>query len=110
MRKNDKPRNRIMALENVKECNTNITVGSLFRGFEETAYIRNGLGDIGSPKEITDKNIHRPGLALAGYVELFTYDRVQILECGKCSYLNHLTFAERIRSISDNLIVPCILA
>ena len=30
-------------------------------------------------KKVVESNLHRPGLALAGYVELFTYQRVQIL-------------------------------
>jgi len=34
---------------------------------------------ISPDKLITDKDIHRPGLALAGYIDLFTYKRIQVL-------------------------------
>lgn len=60
---------------------------------------------------VHESNLHRPGLALAGYVDLFTFDRVQILGNTECQYLSHLPQAERERSFS-NLIqfaVPCIL-
>jgi HPr kinase/phosphorylase len=33
----------------------------------------------------------RPGLALAGYVDLFTHKRVQVLGNTECQYLEHLT-------------------
>jgi len=67
-------------------------------------------GDIGFEREITDKNIHRPGLALAGYVELFTYDRVQIFGNTEIRYLNHLTFDERINAFNTifKFDLPCI--
>jgi len=60
---------------------------------------------------VTEDNLHRPGLALAGYVELFTYQRVQILGNTENRYLHHLGAAER-RSAFQNLIqfeVPCII-
>ena len=34
---------------------------------------------VGFEKEIKDQNLHRPGLALAGFVELFTYNRIQLI-------------------------------
>ena len=86
-----------MALENMKETqNNNITVGSLFEVLKKRLTLETTNGDVGFEREITDKNIHRPGLALAGYVELFTYDRVQIFGNTEVRYLNHLTFAERV--------------
>ena len=43
-----------------------------------------------SEKAITESNIHRPGLALAGYTELFTHQRVQVLGNTECRYLTWL--------------------
>ncbi len=100
-----------MALENIKEIqNNNITVGSLFEVLKKRLTLETANGDIGFAKEITDKNIHRPGLALAGYVELFTYDRVQIFGNTEVRYLNHLTFAERIKAFQTifQFDLPCI--
>ena len=33
---------------------------------------------ISEDKIIQEKDLHRPGLALAGYVDLFTHNRVQV--------------------------------
>lgn len=46
--------------------------------------------DVHAPREVTESNLHRPGLALAGYVDLFTYQRVQILGNTEHRYLHHL--------------------
>ena len=61
--------------ENVRES---ITVGFLYEGNKERLHLEMVAGSAGLTKEIRDKNLHRPGLALAGYVQLFRYDRVQI--------------------------------
>ncbi|MFO8098222.1 MAG: HPr(Ser) kinase/phosphatase [Salinibacter sp.] len=62
-------------------------------------------------REVTESNLHRPGLALAGYVDLFTHQRVQILGNTETRYLHHLDASER-RDAFDHLIqfpVPCIV-
>jgi HPr kinase/phosphorylase len=59
---------------------------------------------------VTESNLHRPGLVLAGYVELFTYQRVQILGNTENQYLRHLAPASR-RNAFQNLLqfpIPCI--
>jgi HPr kinase/phosphorylase len=63
-----------------------------------------------SGKLVTEKNLHRPGLALAGYVELFTYQRVQILGNTENQYLRYLGPAKR-KTAFQYLIqfdIPCI--
>jgi HPr kinase/phosphorylase len=39
---------------------------------------------------IKEAELHRPGLALAGYVELFTHQRIQVLGNTECQYLDFL--------------------
>ena len=100
-----------MALENIKETQNNtITVGSLFEVLKKRLKLETANGDVGFAREIADKNIHRPGLALAGYVELFTYDRVQIFGNTEVRYLNHLTFAERVKAFQTifQFDLPCV--
>ena len=100
-----------MSLDNIKEIhNNNITVGSLFEVLKKPLSLETVNGEIGFSREITDKNIHRPGLALAGYVELFTYDRVQIFGNTEVRYLNHLTFEERIKAFRTifQFDLPCV--
>jgi HPr kinase/phosphorylase len=41
--------------------------------------------------KITEHDINRPGLALAGYFEHFGYKRIQLLGKGEVAYLSHLS-------------------
>ena len=45
----------------------------------------------GFQKKIQEQNLHRPGLALAGFVDLFSYNRVQIFGNTEMSYLSKLS-------------------
>jgi HPr kinase/phosphorylase len=69
------------------------------------------LTDVGANERlITDKMLHRPGLALAGFVELFTYHRVQIVGNTESRYLQHLS-ANKRREAFEYLIrfdIPCL--
>jgi HPr kinase/phosphorylase len=100
-----------MALRDIKETKkNNMTVGFLFDVNKQRLKLESVNGDVGFEREIADKNIHRPGLALAGYVELFTYDRVQIFGNTEIKYLNHLTMDERINAFKTifKFDLPCI--
>lgn len=45
-------------------------------------------------RHLTESHVHRPGLALAGYTELFTHQRAQVLGNTECRYLAWLERAE----------------
>ncbi|MBD3384932.1 HPr(Ser) kinase/phosphatase [candidate division KSB1 bacterium] len=62
-------------------------------------------------RKIFEKELHRPGLALSGFVEVFTYWRVQIMGNTEIGYLNTLHGKERIRAIASVLgfDLPCII-
>ncbi len=101
-----------MALEGLKETQkSSITVGYLYEVNRVRLKLKLLNGEGGLEKELTDKNIHRPGLALAGYVELFTYNRVQIFGNTEIRYLQHLSFAERLKAFEKILQfdLPCIV-
>lgn len=101
-----------MALNNLKETRKkSITVGFLYESSRNRVKLKAVNGDVGFEKEVRDRNIHRPGLALAGYVELFTYDRVQIFGNTEVRYLQHLSLAERIKSFETifQFDLPCII-
>ena len=59
---------------------------------------------------VTESELHRPGLALAGYVDLFTHHRVQILGNTENQYLAQLDVEARKEAFSNILQfpVPCI--
>ena len=64
-----------------------------------------------SARMATESNLHRPGLVLAGYTELFTFHRVQILGNTETQFLRHLAAEARIKAFG-NLVefpIPCII-
>ena len=62
-------------------------------------------------RNIYDQNLHRPGLALAGFVELFAYKRVQVFGNTELKYLNNLSNAEQQSSLLKifKFEIPCII-
>jgi HPr kinase/phosphorylase len=61
-------------------------------------------------REVVESNLHRPGLALAGYTELFTHKRVQVLGNTESQFLTRFG-EERQREAFGHLVqfdVPCI--
>ncbi len=59
---------------------------------------------------VVESELNRPGLVLAGYTELFTYQRVQILGNTENRYLRHLSPKRRRRAFQNLLQfpIPCI--
>lgn len=68
-------------------------------------------GNFGLNKKITNKNLHRPQLALTGYVELFNYFPCQIFGNTEIFYLNSINKSERISAFANLLEfdLPCII-
>jgi HPr kinase/phosphorylase len=62
-------------------------------------------------RRIFERDLHRPGLAIAGFTNLFTYKRVQILGNTETRFLNHLGEEERKRAFANfvNFKIPCII-
>lgn len=61
-------------------------------------------------RHIVERNIHRPGLVLAGYTDLFQAQRVQVLGNTECRYLQHLNADERDRAFGTlvSYELPCL--
>ncbi|NBB85231.1 MAG: HPr kinase/phosphorylase [Bacteroidetes bacterium] len=61
--------------------------------------------------KVTESYLHRPGLALSGFVELYTHQRVQILGNTECAYLRSLDAAARREAVQRVLAfpVPCFI-
>jgi len=62
-------------------------------------------------KKIIDQNLHRPGLALTGFVDLFSYNRVQIFGNTENQYLLSLTAKKQASALETFLKfdIPCII-
>jgi HPr kinase/phosphorylase len=88
-----------------------ITVGFLYEQTHERFKLKQLNGENGFDNQIKDRNLNRPGLALAGYLELFTYDRVQIMGNTEIRYLNSLRPPQRTASFTSLLEfkIPCVI-
>ena len=88
-----------------------ITAGFLYQQTHDRFGLKQLNGEAGFDNQIRDKSLNRPGLALAGYVELFTYDRVQIMGNTEIRYLNSLKPSQRMAACTNLLEfkMPCII-
>jgi len=88
-----------------------ITVEFLIEQLTKTVFVPLDVVEEGDvARLVVESNLHRPGLALAGYVELFTHQRVQIIGNTESHYLQQLSDKDR-RSAFHNLIqfpIPCL--
>ncbi|MFA3781903.1 HPr(Ser) kinase/phosphatase [Melioribacteraceae bacterium 4301-Me] len=65
----------------------------------------------GLKRIINDQNLHRPGLALAGFVDLYSYNRVQVFGNTEMRYLNRLTSSKRKKALENifKFDIPCLI-
>jgi HPr kinase/phosphorylase len=88
-----------------------LQVGAFFQDMQDRLSLRLFNTPKGLVREIRQKDIHRPGLALAGFIDLFTFDRIQVLGNTEIRYLNSLS-AEAQRESLERIFrfeVPCII-
>jgi len=67
-----------------------ITVRTLLTERQSPLKLKLVCSENGLNRKITSSDFHRPGLALSGFVDLFTWNRVQILGNTEMSYLSGL--------------------
>jgi HPr kinase/phosphorylase len=88
-----------------------ITVETLFHENEKRLKLKLLTGKGSFSKKIVEKELHRPGLALAGFTDLFTFRRVQV--CGNTEglYLSELNRADRLKSLRKvfSFDIPCVI-
>lgn len=87
-----------------------ITVRTLLDENRERLSLKLVSGRKGLDNLIISLEINRPGLALAGFVDLFTYNRIQLIGNTELLYINSLTPQERIDAfeIICQFDLPCI--
>ena len=88
-----------------------ISVKYFFENTSKLFHLKSFTGELGFDRFITQQNLHRPGLALAGFVKLFSYDRVQVFGNTEISYLNSLTIDKRTEIFNTifEFEIPCIV-
>lgn len=87
-----------------------IKVGTFLSENKERLGLELVAGQKGLDSIIISLELNRPGLALAGFVDLFTYNRVQLIGNTELLYLNNLKKKERIEAfeIISQFDIPCI--
>lgn len=65
----------------------------------------------GFDNKIYEQNLHRPGLALAGFVELFSFSRIQIFGNTEMQYLEKLDDEKKAECLTRifHFNIPCII-
>jgi HPr kinase/phosphorylase len=89
----------------------NLTVEQLFGTAQTRLSLELVNGTYSFRKIIKESDINRPGLALAGFTKVFTYDRIQILGNTEMRFLEDMSPDERRRAIKPvlNFDIPCIV-
>ncbi|MCL4546958.1 MAG: HPr(Ser) kinase/phosphatase [Bacteroidetes bacterium] len=66
---------------------------------------------VGFDREIRDQNLHRPGLPLAGFLQLFSFNRIQVFGNTEMRYLKSLTVKDRIKALEKifKYDIPCFI-
>jgi len=66
---------------------------------------------VGFTREIRDQNLHRPGLPLAGFLDLFSYSRIQVFGNTENRYLINLNVEDRKNAIETifKYNIPCVV-
>jgi len=88
-----------------------LTVGTLFSDNQKRLKLQLLNSKAGFGRNISTQQLHRPGLALSGFLDLFTYDRIQIFGNTEIQYLNSLTPEKRQASLENVLgfEIPCVI-
>ena len=58
-------------------------------------------GDCSDHRFVREIELHRPGMALAGYIELFTFQRIQVIGNTESQFLERLSKKKKIEAFSN---------
>jgi len=89
----------------------NISVEFFYKNVHKSFNINLLSEKVGMDRKINDQNLHRPGLALAGFVDLFSYSRIQLFGNTEKKYLEQLSKSERIKAVKRlmEFPIPCVI-
>ena len=94
-----------------EEKNPSISVETFFLENKKTLILELISGQKGLQKKILEKNLHRPGLALAGFVDLFTFQRIHLCGTTEMTYLKKCSPEIRKKAIRKfmSFEIPCVV-
>ncbi len=67
-----------------------ISIGKMLEDYGDQLSLSSVAGEEGIGNTLSTSDVHRPGLALAGFLGLFTFDRVQVMGNTEMLYLSSL--------------------
>jgi len=79
----------------------NIGVARFYENYRESLQLQLVNSPLGMSRLITQPAINRPGLALAGYMEYFAFERIQVFGNSESAFLNSLEGEERRRRLEQ---------
>lgn len=83
-----------------------LTAGALLERLRETLQLEQVAGANGLDREVTNPEMSSPGLALAGYVDRFPHDRLQVFGETEVTYLQSLDAPQRRRNLKQFFSFP----
>lgn len=88
-----------------------LTVETLFEDNKQRLQLEVLNDTYSFQKQIKEREVHRPGLALSGFVDVFTYNRVQVIGNTELAYLETLTPTKREASLRKvfEFDIPCLV-
>jgi len=88
-----------------------ISVDFFYQSTKERFEIELLNKDVSLERPIVEQNLHRPGLALAGFVDLFSFKRIQICGNTEVQYLKKLTKEKGMTTVEKLLSfdIPCVI-
>ena len=88
-----------------------ISVEFFFNNIKEKFKLRHINEQVSLSRRIFEQNLHRPGLPLAGFLDLFSFSRVQVFGNTEMKYLEDLTLDERVKSLERifKFAIPCVI-
>ncbi len=88
-----------------------ISIGEVIQDYGEKLSLELVAGHKGLDNKLAFSDVHRPGLVLAGFVGLFTYDRAQVMGNSEMLYLGGLS-SEKCRMVLETIYqfdIPCLV-
>jgi len=88
-----------------------LSIGELVKNYGRLLGLNILAGKGGLDRTINSSDTNRPGLALTGFVELFTVDQVQLLGNTESEYLRSLNRAQRLQALEIifQFEIPCVV-
>ncbi len=88
-----------------------LSVGYFYENIKAMFKVKLYSDESGFGKKINDQNLHRPGLALAGFVDLFSFSRVQVFGNTELRYLMQLSDDDKKKALERifQFDIPCII-